>query len=247
MNNSASATSVLQTNSAESQSRAAVLQAKDLHKTYRDGESFVEVLKGVNLSIEAGEMVAIIGASGSGKSTLLHVLGGLDSADAGEALVLGENIHKLSVQKQGEVRNKSLGFVYQFHHLLAEFSALENVAMPLIIRGEAPEKAYAEAESMIAKVGLSNRLSHHPSALSGGERQRIALARAMVTKPACILADEPTGNLDMVTANKVNELMFELNQSEGTAFLLVSHDLKLAHLMQKTYQMVDGVLELTKV
>jgi lipoprotein-releasing system ATP-binding protein len=223
-----------------------VLECHDIHKSFRDGANKVEVLKGVSLSIEEKEMVAIIGSSGSGKSTLLHILGGLDSPDSGTVLIDNQAIHQVSIKKQGQIRNQKLGFVYQFHHLLAEFTALENVAMPLIIGSYSTQDAYDMAEQMISKVGLSNRITHRPSELSGGERQRIALARAMVTKPACILADEPTGNLDMVTAGAINELMFELNESENTSFLIVSHDLKLADLMQKTYQMTDGELELIK-
>ncbi len=223
-----------------------VLQGIDVQKSFRDGKNKVEVLKGVDLSIAEQEMVAIIGASGSGKSTLLHILGGLDSPDSGQVLIGGKDIHQVSVSKQGQIRNQMLGFVYQFHHLLAEFSALENVAMPLIIGGKSQQSAFDIAEAMIKKVGLLNRLTHKPSELSGGERQRIALARAMVTKPACILADEPTGNLDTVTAQSINELMFELNESEKTSFLIVSHDLTLAESMQKTYQMLDGELELIK-
>lgn len=223
-----------------------VLEGRQLRKTFRDGKNRVDVLKGVSISIAEKEMVAIIGASGSGKSTLLHILGGLDSVDSGEVLIKGEDIHQVSVRRQGIIRNQSLGFVYQFHHLLAEFSALENVAMPLIIANWSEADAFDAAEQMIAKVHLSARLTHKPSELSGGERQRIALARAMVTKPACILADEPTGNLDTNTAMAINDLIFELNESEKTSFLIVSHDLKLADSMQKTYQMVDGGLELVK-
>ncbi|WP_444998506.1 lipoprotein-releasing ABC transporter ATP-binding protein LolD [Aliikangiella sp. IMCC44359] len=223
-----------------------VLDARQLSKTFKDGASEVNVLKNVNLAVAQAEMVAIIGSSGSGKSTLLHILGGLDSPDKGEVFIQGTNIHELSTKKQGDWRNKHLGFVYQFHHLLAEFSALENVAMPLLIGGKESKEAYDEAEQIIAKVGLRNRLTHKPSKLSGGERQRIAIARAMVTKPACVLADEPTGNLDVSTAQSINELMFELNESENTSFLIVSHDLRLASSMQKTYQMVDGVLNVYK-
>ncbi|MGX5174082.1 lipoprotein-releasing ABC transporter ATP-binding protein LolD [Aliikangiella sp. IMCC44653] len=221
-----------------------VLSCRDLHKSFKDGEKKVEVLKGVNLQINGGEMAAIIGASGSGKSTLLHVLGGLDSPDSGEVLVNNVNIHRQGVKQQGQVRNKTLGFVYQFHHLLAEFSALENVAMPLLIGGVDFELAQTKAETILTRVGLSHRLTHRPSKLSGGERQRVAIARAMVTNPACILADEPTGNLDMATAQSINELMNELNQSENTSFLIVSHDLRLAENMQKIYEMTDGELTL---
>ncbi len=223
-----------------------ILNCRDIKKSFRDGKNKVEVLKGVSIAIAKKEMVAIIGSSGSGKSTLLHILGGLDSPDSGTVLIDGENIHQVSVKKQGQIRNKKLGFVYQFHHLLGEFTALENVAMPLIIGQYETQEAYFLAEQMITKVGLKHRLTHRPSELSGGERQRIALARAMVTNPSCILADEPTGNLDMATARSINDLMFELNESEKTSFLIVSHDLKLADSMQKTYQMTDGELNLVK-
>jgi len=221
-----------------------VLQCSNIQKSFRDGVNKVDVLKGVNLAIAQQEMVAIIGASGSGKSTLLHVLGGLDTPDSGKVLIGEQDIHQVSIKKQGQIRNRKLGFVYQFHHLLAEFNALENVAMPLIIGKYSQDEAYDLAEKMLTKVGLASRLTHRPSELSGGERQRVALARAMVTNPACILADEPTGNLDTHTAQSINELMFELNETEKTSFLIVSHDLKLADSMQKTYQMVDGELDL---
>jgi len=221
---------------------SSILKATGIYKTFKDGNKHVEVLKGVSININQAEMVAIVGTSGSGKSTLLHVLGGLDSPDKGEVLVAGQNIHQLSIKKQGELRNQKLGFVYQFHHLLAEFNALENVMMPLIIGGMSEQKARIRAEEIINKVGLSDRTTHTPGELSGGERQRIAIARAMVTRPACILADEPTGNLDSQTAQSVNELMFELNQDENTSFLIVSHDLGLAASMQKRYELVNGVL-----
>ncbi len=221
-----------------------VLCARNLFKTFHDGKNSVEVIKNVSIEIQQSDMTAIIGASGSGKSTLLHVLGGLDTPDEGEVLINGINIHQQSVKTQGELRNKYLGFIYQFHHLLSEFTALENVAIPLLIGKVGKDEAYTRAEEMIAKTGLAKRLSHKPSELSGGERQRIAIARAMVTKPACILADEPTGNLDTITAKSINELMFELNETEKTSFLIVSHDLALAESMQKTYKMDDGRLEL---
>jgi lipoprotein-releasing system ATP-binding protein len=219
-----------------------ILKATNLCKTFQDGSKHVEVLKGVDIEVMAGEMVAIVGTSGSGKSTLLHLLGGLDSPDEGEVLVAGQNIHQLSIKNQGELRNSQLGFVYQFHHLLAEFSALENVMIPLIIGGKSEAVARCRAEEIIRKVGLLDRKTHTPGELSGGERQRIAIARAMVTKPACILADEPTGNLDYKTAGSINDLMFELNRDENTSFLIVSHDLALANLMQKQYELVNGVL-----
>ncbi|MBV1910381.1 MAG: lipoprotein-releasing ABC transporter ATP-binding protein LolD [Kangiellaceae bacterium] len=226
-----------------SSNSTSILKASNLHKTFQDGQREVEVLTGVDICIEPAEMVAIVGTSGSGKSTLLHVLGGLDSPDNGEVFVDGQNIHELSIKKQGILRNQKLGFVYQFHHLLVEFSALENVMIPLIIGGEGESKARQLAEAIIRKVGLIDRKTHNPSELSGGERQRIAIARAMVTRPACILADEPTGNLDHKTAQSVNDLMFELNREEGTSFLLVSHDLALANSMQKRYELLDGRLQ----
>jgi len=219
-----------------------ILRATGICKTFQDGKKYVEVLKGVDININQAEMVAIVGTSGSGKSTLLHILGGLDSPDKGEVFVAGQNIHKLSIKKQGELRNQKLGFVYQFHHLLTEFTALENVTIPLIIGGISERKARLRAEEIIKKVGLVDRASHTPAELSGGERQRIAIARAMVTRPACILADEPTGNLDSQTAQAVNDLMFELNRDENTSFLIVSHDLDLAASMQKCYKLVNGVL-----
>lgn len=223
-----------------------VLECINISKSFHDGDNEIEVLKEVNLTIKANETVAIIGASGSGKSTLLHILGGLDSPSSGEVFIQQQNIHQMSPKEQGLFRNKHLGFIYQFHHLLAEFTALENVAMPLLIAGKSHAEAFSAAEEIIAKVGLSNRSSHRPSQLSGGERQRIAIARAAVTKPTCILADEPTGNLDRATANAVNDLMLELNESAGTSFLVVSHDLKLAQSMQKNYEMIDGELKLIK-
>ena len=225
---------------------SAILKATNISKTFQDGSKRVEVLHGVDITVEAGQMVAIVGTSGSGKSTLLHLLGGLDSPDEGNVLVAGQDIHKLSTKKQGELRNSQLGFVYQFHHLLAEFSALENVMIPLIIGGKSEKLARNRAEEIIRKVGLIDRKTHTPGELSGGERQRIAIARAMVTKPACILADEPTGNLDQRTAQSINELMFELNRDENTSFLVVSHDLNLANLMTRQYELVSGRLSLLK-
>jgi len=200
------------------------------------------VLNGVDIKIKPAEMVAIVGTSGSGKSTLLHLLGGLDSPDEGRVLVDGQDIHALSIKKQGELRNQKLGFVYQFHHLLSEFTALENVMIPLIIGGVSERSARERAEQIITKVGLIDRKTHNPSEMSGGERQRIAIARAMVTRPACILADEPTGNLDYKTAQSVNELMFDLNRDENTSFLIVSHDLNLANSMQTRYELIKGSL-----
>lgn len=221
-----------------------ILSAKGISKTFQDGKRSVEVLHQVDLVVKQAEMVAVIGTSGSGKSTLLHILGGLDSPNAGEVLIAGQNIHSLSTKQQGVLRNQKLGFVYQFHHLLGEFTALENVTLPLIIGGLGESKARCRAQEIINKVGLKDRSTHTPAELSGGERQRIAIARAMVTRPACILADEPTGNLDHKTAQSVNELMFELNRDENTSFLIVSHDLALARLMQMQYELVAGKLRL---
>ncbi len=225
-----------------------ILSASNIHKTFIDGERQVSVLRGVSLDVEKGDMLAILGTSGSGKSSLLHILGGLDTPDEntlGECRVLvdGINIHKISTKKQGDLRNSQLGFVYQFHHLLIEFSALENVCIPLIIGGMSVKKARERATEIITKVGLKDRMTHTPAELSGGERQRIAIARAMVTRPACILADEPTGNLDTETASHVKDLMFELNRDEETSFLIVSHDLSLARSMHKQYKLVNGQLE----
>jgi lipoprotein-releasing system ATP-binding protein len=225
-----------------SEQQNCILEASNVTKTFQDGTKYVEVLNGVDIKIKPAEMVAIVGTSGSGKSTLLHLLGGLDSPDEGRVLVDGQDIHALSIKKQGELRNQKLGFVYQFHHLLSEFTALENVMIPLIIGGVSERSARERAEQIITKVGLIDRKTHNPSEMSGGERQRIAIARAMVTRPACILADEPTGNLDYKTAQSVNELMFDLNRDENTSFLIVSHDLNLANSMQTRYELIKGSL-----
>lgn len=222
-----------------------ILDASNISKTFQDGEKYVEVLNAIDIKIKPAEMVAIVGTSGSGKSTLLHLLGGLDSPDEGRVLVDGQNIHALSIKKQGMLRNQKLGFVYQFHHLLSEFTALENVMIPLIIGGVSERTARERAEQIISKVGLIDRKTHNPSEMSGGERQRIAIARAMVTRPACILADEPTGNLDYKTAQSVNDLMFDLNSDENTSFLIVSHDLALANSMQTRYELIKGSLSKT--
>lgn len=220
----------------------AVLEARGIVRGFAEGSGSLQVLRGLQLQVAAGERIAIVGVSGSGKTTLLQVLGGLDAPDAGQVLVQGQDIHAMPERQRCALRNRTLGFIYQFHHLLPEFSALENVAMPLLVRREPVADAMARARDLLQQVGLSERLSHRPHQLSGGERQRAAVARALVTQPRLVLADEPTGNLDGANAAQVFELMLELNRERGTSLVVVTHDRRLAARMDRVLVLKDGIL-----
>lgn len=224
--------------------KPAVIQCSQLTKRFSDGGLDTDVLNDINLTVTKGDKIAIVGSSGSGKSTLLHLLGGLDEPSSGKVEIHGQDINALSVNNLSKLRNQSLGFVYQFHHLLPEFTSVENVAIPLVIGGISPNQAQQQAEELLIKVGLGHRLSHKPSELSGGERQRAALARALITQPDCLLADEPTGNLDHRTAQAIFDLILELNESLGTALVIVTHDSELASRMDKTFTLLDGKFSL---
>lgn len=220
-----------------------IIVCQNLSKIYQEERLATTVLQGVNLTVEKGELLAIVGTSGSGKSTLLHLLGALDAPSTGEVIFNDNNIHKLSSKQQAKWRNQELGFVYQFHHLLSEFTALENVAMPLLIAGEPVKIAQQKATALLERVGLSERIQHRPAELSGGERQRVAIARALINKPSLVLADEPTGNLDAKSAESVYQLLRELNSELGTAFIVVTHDQQLANKLHRQLYMANGILQ----
>ncbi|MFT7532203.1 MAG: lipoprotein-releasing system ATP-binding protein [Gammaproteobacteria bacterium] len=220
----------------------AVLECSNISKVFSEGDLHVEVLKNIDFTIKPGEKVAIVGSSGAGKSTLLHILGGLSRPSSGSVTLKGQELFKLGEKKRGELRNRSLGFIYQFHHLLPEFTALENVAMPLLIRRVGTPEAFAIAEKILVRVGLDHRLQHKPGELSGGERQRTAVARALVTGPDCVLADEPTGNLDHTSAENIFQLLLEISADNNTSVVTVTHDLKLAQRMDRQIEMLDGLL-----
>ena len=221
-----------------------LLACRQLSKTYQEGDKATTVLQNISFQLYRGDLTAIVGSSGSGKSTLLHLLGGLDKPSSGEVFLNGAQLSTLSDRQVAQLRNRHLGFVYQFHHLMADFTALENVAMPILIAGKDRREAYQQAEVMLTAVGLTHRINHRPSALSGGERQRVAIARALVNNPDLVLADEPTGNLDQKTTENIFELIQQLNQEKNIAFLLVTHDLSLAAKLQKKYLMRDGILSI---
>ncbi|MDH3003600.1 lipoprotein-releasing ABC transporter ATP-binding protein LolD [Pasteurella multocida] len=222
--------------------KSRLLHCQHITKYYQEGSQQTQVLKDVSFSMQAGELVAIVGSSGSGKSTLLHVLGGLDQPTSGEVFIQNQSLQKINANQLAQLRNQYLGFVYQFHHLMADFSALENVMMPMLIGKQNKSEAQDRAEKMLTAVGLSHRISHRPSALSGGERQRVAIARSLVNHPALVLADEPTGNLDRKTTESIFDLIKQLNQEQNIAFLLVTHDLALAEKLSRRLVMQDGVL-----